>query len=64
MQQGYVADVMVCVFACCSGRVSEHEGRCRWLNDDKFLRDLEADSVDLETLDEELRSLELQDTNT
>ena len=46
------------------GRVSQHENRCHWLNDNKFLRDLESDSVDSETLDEELRSLELQETNT
>ena len=44
--------------------LSQHEGRCHWLNDDKFLRDLESDSVDSETLDEELRSLELHETNT
>jgi len=53
--------VFACVRVC---RVSQHEGRCHWLNDDKFLRDLESDSVDSETLDEELRSLELQETNT
>ena len=44
--------------------VTQHEGRCNWLNDDKFLRDLESDSVDSETLDEELRTLELHERDT
>ncbi len=49
---------------CAFCRVSQHEGRCRWLKDDKLLRELEADSVDSEILDEELRSLELREPNT
>ena len=44
--------------------VSQHEGRCRWLKDDKLLRELEGDSVDSEILDEELRSIELREPNT
>jgi len=44
--------------------VSQHEGRCRWLKDDKLLRELEGDSVDSEILDEELRSIELREPKT
>jgi len=45
-------------------RLSRYEGRCHWLKDANFLRDLEADSVDSDILDEELRSLELHEEKT
>ena len=44
--------------------MNEHEKRCHWLKDEKFLRDLESDSVDSEILEEELRSLEPNESNT
>ena len=45
-------------------RLSQYGSRCEWLRDDKFLRDLEGDSVDTEILDEELRSLQDDDTQS
>jgi hypothetical protein len=51
------------VSSCCC-RLSQYGSRCEWLRDDKFLRDLEGDSVDTEILDEELRSLQDDDTQT
>jgi len=44
--------------------LNHYESRCEWLRDGNFLRDLESDSVDTETLDEELRSLEAHEPNT
>ena len=41
-------------------RLSKYSGRYQWLRDDRFLKDLEGDSVDTEILDEELRSLDEQ----
>ncbi|KAI0215557.1 hypothetical protein LSAT2_032405 [Lamellibrachia satsuma] len=40
--------------------LSKYSGRYQWLRDDRFLKDLEGDSVDTEILDEELRSLDEQ----
>lgn len=48
----------------CVYRVSQYGGRCDWLKNDQFLRDLEGDSVDAEILDEELRLLEDQQPKT
>lgn len=45
-------------------RVSQYGGRCDWLKNDQFLRDLEGDSVDAEILDEELRLLQEQQPKT
>lgn len=45
-------------------RVSRYGGKCDWLKDDQFIRDLEGDSVDAEILDEELRLLEEQQPRT
>ena len=45
-------------------RLTQYGTRCDWLKDDKFLRDLEGDSVDTEILDEELRSLQDEDSRT
>ena len=38
--------------------LSQYSGQCDWLRDEKFLKDMEGDSVDTEILDEELRSLQ------
>ena len=45
-------------------RLQQYGSRCEWLKDDKFLRDLEGDSVDTEILDEELRSLQEDEPKT
>ena len=45
-------------------RLTQYGTRCDWLKDDKFLRDLEGDSVDTEILDEELRSLSEDEPRT
>ena len=45
-------------------RLTQYGNRCDWLKDDKFLRDLEGDSVDTEILDEELRSLSEDEPKT
>ena len=45
-------------------RLTQYGNRCNWLKDDRFLRDLEGDSVDTEILDEELRSLQDDEPKT
>ncbi len=45
-------------------RLTQYGTRCDWLKDDKFLKDLEGDSVDTEILDEELRSLSEDEPKT
>ena len=44
--------------------VSRYGNKCEWLTNDKFLKDLEGDSVDAEILDEELRLLHEQQPKT
>jgi len=45
-------------------RVSQYGARCQWLKDDKFIKDLEEDSVDTEILDEELQLLQEKEPKT
>lgn len=52
---------LLLVFRC---RLTQYGTRCNWLKDDRFLRDLEGDSVDTEILDEELRSLQDDEPKT
>ena len=44
-------------FYCVYFRLTRYGTQCDWLKDDKFLKDLEGDSVDTEILEDELRSL-------
>ena len=44
--------------------LNEFGSRVDWFKNEKFLRDLEDDSVDTEILDEELRSLQEEDQSS
>ena len=46
-------------FSDCS--LEKLEGRYSWLKDEKFVRDIESDSVDSDILDEELNTLQEED---
>ena len=50
------------VFYYCS--LEKLEGRYSWLKDEKFVRDIESDSVDSDILDEELHTLQVEDSLT
>lgn len=51
-------------FCLLSNRLSRYEGRRSWANDEEFLKDLEADSVDTDVLDEELQVLESSESKS
>ena len=44
--------------------MAKFRGRFTWLKDDRFLQDLENDSVDSEILEEELKALEEEESLT
>lgn len=55
---------MLNVSVCRFDRVDQYGKRCQWLKNEKFLKDLEGDSVDTEILDEELRILQDEEPQT
>lgn len=62
MRCDVIAIVNVVVVAV--ARVNQYGGRCQWLKDERFLKELEGDSVDTEILDEELRLLQEEEPKT
>lgn len=44
--------------------LSQYSNRCNWLKNERFLKDLEGDSVDTDILDEELQALQEDEPKT